>query len=116
MLALKFYLLNLTSGFTNKSDGFFCCQVFLHNPHASHQAGGRMQLGATGDVSLLNINQQVTAVCAGALNPSRPDRDVLVIGTPTNVLAYDVEDNSDLFYKEVGMCFPLYTDVLPIML
>ena len=62
-----------------------------------------MQLGATGDVSLLNINQQITAVCAGPLNPSRPDRDVLVVGTPTNVLAYDVEDNSDLFYKEVGV-------------
>ena len=60
-----------------------------------------MQLGTTGELSYLNINQTVTAVCAGALNPNRKDKDVLVVGTPTNVLAYDVDDNADLFYKEV---------------
>lgn len=60
-----------------------------------------MQLGSTGELSLLNVNQTITAVCAGPLNPNRKDRDVLVIGTPTNVLAYDVNDNADLFYKEV---------------
>ena len=29
------------------------------------------------------------------------ERDILAIGTPTTLLAYDVENNSDLFYKEV---------------
>ena len=29
------------------------------------------------------------------------ERDILAIGTPTSLLAYDVENNSDLFYKEV---------------
>ena len=52
------------------------------------------------DVSFLNINQSVTALCAGKLDPSL-DRDVLCIGSPTNLLAYDVHDNKDLFYKEV---------------
>lgn len=52
------------------------------------------------DLSLLNINQQVSAVCAGQLGEM--ERDVLVIGTPTNILAYDVQKNSDLFYKDVS--------------
>lgn len=61
-----------------------------------------MQMGVGGDISLLNINQAVTSLCAGKLNPDRPERDILVVGTSTNVLAYDVDDNADLFYKEVG--------------
>jgi len=74
----------------------------MHNPHASARTGGRMMSGAGGDITLLNINQSVTSVCAGALNPLKPDTDMLLIGTPTNVLAYDVDDNADLFYKEVA--------------
>ena len=27
---------------------------------------------------------------------------MLLVGTPTNFLAYDVENNSDLFYKDVS--------------
>lgn len=36
----------------------------------------------------------------GRLDPSL-DRDVLMVGTQTNLLAYDVHKNSDMFYKEV---------------
>ena len=53
------------------------------------------------DLAMLNINQRVTALVAGVLNPEL-GRDSLVIGTPTNVLAYDVEKNADLFYKDVA--------------
>lgn len=60
-----------------------------------------MQASEASELSLLNINQSVTSLCTGALNPQHPDRDVLVVGTQTNVLAYDVNDNADLFYKEV---------------
>ena len=28
-------------------------------------------------------------------------RDVLLIGTPNNLLAYDVEENRDLFFRDV---------------
>ena len=34
------------------------------------------------------------------LDPSL-DRDILLVGTQTNLLAYDIEENRDLFYKEV---------------
>ncbi len=42
----------------------------------------------------------MTSLAAGKLDPEL-DQDVLVVGSQTNVLAYDVEQNSELFYKEV---------------
>jgi len=42
----------------------------------------------------------VSAVATGQLNSS--GCDTLLIGTPTNFLAYDVENNSDLFYRDVS--------------
>lgn len=44
---------------------------------------------------------QVTSLCTGRL--TEDERDVLLIGTVTHVLAYQVEDNADLFYKEVSV-------------
>lgn len=95
-----------------------CIQVFIHNPHltsnpGSRLGGGRLQGAATGggasEVSLLNIGQQVTSLAAAVidgemtLNTEQPG-DVLFVGTQTNLLAYNVEQNTDLFYKDVGLC------------
>ena len=52
------------------------------------------------DLNILNINQKILCLSAGRLNDT-VNRDSLVVGTPTNLLAYDVENNSDLFYKDV---------------
>jgi len=76
--------------------------VFIHSPHAKRIHGGRLQTGVEGDISLLNIHQVLSSVAAGPLNPSSR-KDVLVVGTQTNVLAYDVDNNSDLFYKDVSI-------------
>ena len=51
------------------------------------------------DCVFLNIGQHITAIAAGAL--SIGDKDLLFVGTPNNLLAYDVENNQDVFYKEV---------------
>ena len=60
-----------------------------------------MQAGlANQEIAMLNINQRVTAIQAGRLDPDS-NRDVLLVGTPTNLLAYDVERNADLFHKDV---------------
>lgn len=75
-------------------------QVFIHNPHSPAIAGGRLAVHDS-DISLLSINQSVTALCAGRLD-STSSRDILCIGTQTNLLAYDVHDNKDLFYKEAS--------------
>lgn len=74
-------------------------KVLIHNPHMKTQQGGRLDSSADSDVNLLSINQQVSSVCAGRLNPSATN-DILAVGTQTNLLAYDVDNNSDLFYKD----------------
>lgn len=50
---------------------------------------------------LLNINQTVSCLAAGVLGPDSAG-DTLVVGSQTNLLAYDVHDNADIFYKEVS--------------
>ena len=77
-------------------------KVFIHNPHQrmGHMSGRMVANQANMDISVLNINQQILSLTAGRLNDA-VNRDTLVIGTPTNLLAYDVENNSDIFYKDV---------------
>ncbi|XP_067905808.1 Bardet-Biedl syndrome 2 protein homolog isoform X2 [Heterodontus francisci] len=78
-------------------------KVFIHNPHARSQhfvSNRLLQGGLDSDTSLLNINQSVSCLTAGILNP-RLGYDMLLVGTQTNLLAYDVHNNSDVFYKEV---------------
>ncbi|KAK3896155.1 hypothetical protein Pcinc_000175 [Petrolisthes cinctipes] len=78
-------------------------KVFIHNPHQRLGiTGGRMSLSqSSAEISLLNINQTVSAITAGVLTQPRHG-DTLVVGTPTNVLAYDVQNNADVFYKDVS--------------
>ncbi|KAM9301908.1 BBSome complex member BBS2 [Gastrophryne carolinensis] len=79
-------------------------KVFIHNPHVRNQrvATNRLiQSAQDSDISLLNINQSVSCLTAGLLDPSQ-NCDSLIVGTQTNLLAYDVYNNSDLFYKEVS--------------
>ncbi|GLC47294.1 Bardet-Biedl syndrome 2 protein [Pleodorina starrii] len=66
-------------------------KVFLHQPH---QQGG----GSDNQITYLNINKQISAVVAGRLTGSK---DVLLVGTPSNLQCYDVDLNRDLFYKDV---------------
>ncbi|XP_014443267.1 Bardet-Biedl syndrome 2 protein isoform X2 [Tupaia chinensis] len=79
-------------------------KVFIHNPHtrSQHFSASRVsQSPLESDVSLLNINQAVSCLTAGVLNPEL-GYDALLVGTQTNLLAYDVYNNSDLFYREVA--------------
>ncbi|XP_049720070.1 Bardet-Biedl syndrome 2 protein isoform X3 [Elephas maximus indicus] len=79
-------------------------KIFIHNPHTRSQhfsASRVIQSPLESDVSLLNINQAVSCLTAGVLNPQL-GCDTLLVGTQTNLLAYDVYNNSDLFYREVA--------------
>eukprot|EP00516_Mucochytrium_quahogii_P000978 CAMPEP_0203749128 /NCGR_PEP_ID=MMETSP0098-20131031/3800_1 /ASSEMBLY_ACC=CAM_ASM_000208 /TAXON_ID=96639 /ORGANISM=" , Strain NY0313808BC1" /LENGTH=801 /DNA_ID=CAMNT_0050638095 /DNA_START=282 /DNA_END=2684 /DNA_ORIENTATION=+ len=49
----------------------------------------------------LNINREISALSSGAINQATPDREMLLVGSPSSLLAYDVHNNSDLFYKDV---------------
>lgn len=56
--------------------------------------------GASLPIKFLNINRTITCLATGPVR-EHSAKDALLVGTPTNVLAYDVQDNSDLFFKEV---------------
>ncbi|KAA8590505.1 hypothetical protein FQN60_014439 [Etheostoma spectabile] len=79
-------------------------KVFIHNPHARGQKPVAHRLSQStqdSDISLLNINQAVTCLTAGTLGPNTTG-DTLLVGSQTNLLAYDVHDNADIFYTEVS--------------
>lgn len=76
-------------------------QDFIHNPHTRGQRpAAHRRSQSTQDISLLNINQAVSCLTAGTLGPNTTGHTLLV-GSQTNLLAYDVHDNTDIFYKEV---------------
>uniref|UniRef100_A0A670YE55 Bardet-Biedl syndrome 2 protein homolog n=1 Tax=Pseudonaja textilis TaxID=8673 RepID=A0A670YE55_PSETE len=78
-------------------------KVFIHNPHGrgQHTNTNRLALSTQdADISLLNINEAVSCLTAGLLNPEL-GCDSLLVGTRTSLLAYDVHNNADLFYAGV---------------
>ena len=52
------------------------------------------------DLKFLNTFKEIVALEAGPLDSDRPN-EILFIGSKTNLLAYDVEYNSDLFDFEL---------------
>ncbi|XP_072026618.1 BBSome complex member BBS2-like [Amphiura filiformis] len=75
-------------------------KVFVHNPHTRITRSGRAtEVSIDSDITLLGINQKVSALCAGSLDGMGVN-DILMVGTQTNILAYDVQNNTDLFYKD----------------
>lgn len=68
-------------------------KVLIHCPHNRAE-------NSQNEVMFLNINRKITSVVAGLLNPNL-GHDVLMVGTQTSLMVYDVEENADLFFKEV---------------
>lgn len=67
-------------------------KVLIHCPHSRSEDQN--------EVIFLNINRKITSVATGLLNPSL-GHDVLMVGTQTSLMVYDVQENADLFFKEV---------------
>lgn len=67
-------------------------KIFMHNPYQQEADGS--------NVKYLNINKKISAVSHGELDPTS-GRDVLLVGTKTDLLAYDVDENRDHFFKDV---------------
>ena len=78
------------------------CTVIIFHFSGPTAPAGRMESTqhVNQDITILNIHQRITALTAGRLDP-KSNRDTLLIGTPTNLLAYDVERNADVFHKDV---------------
>ena len=65
-------------------------KVILHSPHDGASA-----------VRTLNINNKITCIASCSLIPDGTEKETLLIGTSTNLLAYDIEANSDVFHKDI---------------
>ncbi|CAG9330233.1 BBS2 [Blepharisma stoltei] len=63
-------------------------KVLIHTPHIPNSSN-----------NFLNINKNIICLDGGRLDPSL-NRDVLVIGSPSSLMAYDIDSNSDLFHTE----------------
>eukprot|EP01138_Halocafeteria_seosinensis_P000066 gb/GECG01000067.1/.p1 GENE.gb/GECG01000067.1/~~gb/GECG01000067.1/.p1 ORF type:complete len:768 (+),score=99.94 gb/GECG01000067.1/:1-2304(+) len=70
-------------------------KVLIHSPHQRSEATGGQ------DVRFINVNRQLTGLAAGNLNPTHTNKDVLVVGAATSIFAFDTENNSDIFYRDV---------------
>ncbi|XP_043588448.1 Bardet-Biedl syndrome 2 protein homolog isoform X1 [Bombus pyrosoma] len=101
----------VTSG---KFDGSHAClaaatyggNILVHSPHRQPQITGQdheqsdRKVSWSGELAELQIGTEITALCTGRL--SDDERDILLIGTASHILAYHIEDNSDAFYKEMS--------------
>ena len=81
-------------------------KIVLHSPHEGSQ--GRD--GTLPPVRLLNFNKKITSMAKGSLIPeilgvtasaTKQPADALFVGTESNLLAYDVERNADLFFRDM---------------
>ena len=77
-------------------------KIILHSPHENKRSD---VYGRSPQLRHLNFNKKITAICAGTLldseDASVPQSDLLFVGTQSNVLAYDVERNADVFFRDV---------------
>eukprot|EP00038_Savillea_parva_P025538 m.48178 g.48178 ORF g.48178 m.48178 type:complete len:754 (+) comp6968_c0_seq1:84-2345(+) len=72
-------------------------KILVHDPNGAGKVGGR---GATSNVRYLAFQKQITALRTGALETDST-KDVLFIGSETDLLAYDVDRNMEVFHKDV---------------
>lgn len=55
---------------------------------------------STQEFKFLNTNKEIIALESGQIDPDQPE-EILFIGSRTNLLAYDLNNNADLFDYEV---------------
>ncbi|XP_020285539.1 Bardet-Biedl syndrome 2 protein homolog [Pseudomyrmex gracilis] len=99
---------------SGKFDGSHAClaaatpggTILVHSPHrqpqidfSDHKQSSKRLLWS-GELAELQIGTEVKSLCTGRLGED--ERDTLLIGTISHVLAYHVEDNADVFYKEMS--------------
>ncbi|KAF4043827.1 Ciliary BBSome complex subunit 2 [Phytophthora infestans] len=76
-------------------------KVFIHSPNENtFRDNSEADDSDQSSVRFLKINRKVTALAAGKFE-NADQGDTLVVGTQSSLLAYDVEKNSDIFYKDV---------------
>ncbi|EZA50631.1 hypothetical protein DMN91_003536 [Ooceraea biroi] len=99
---------------SGKFDGSHAClaaatpggTILVHSPHRQpsinlndHKQSSK-RLSWSGELAELQIGTEVKSLCVGRLGED--ERDILLVGTISHVLAYHIEDNADVFYKEMS--------------
>ncbi|XP_050077103.1 Bardet-Biedl syndrome 2 protein homolog [Anopheles maculipalpis] len=92
-----------------KYDGIHSCltmvttadKILIHTPHKRYGLqNSKLSISEIkNDIALLNMNFPIRAIVAGRLKKD-DERDVLVIGSPSHVLAYHVDENCNLFQRD----------------
>jgi Bardet-Biedl syndrome 2 protein len=72
-------------------------KVLIHQPFHSKTS----QEGPTLEFKFLSTNRDIVALESGQLNPDQPE-EILFIGSKTSLLAYDVNNNADIFENELA--------------
>mmetsp|Transcript_5177 Transcript_5177/g.4668 ORF Transcript_5177/g.4668 Transcript_5177/m.4668 type:complete len:749 (-) Transcript_5177:13-2259(-) len=75
-------------------------KICLHSPH-NNESNQSISNTISPSIKFLNFNRNVTALTAGSFKVKDNDIDYLFVGTNNNVLAYNVDRNSDIFFKDV---------------
>eukprot|EP00607_Mallomonas_marina_P009864 CAMPEP_0182420674 /NCGR_PEP_ID=MMETSP1167-20130531/5644_1 /TAXON_ID=2988 /ORGANISM="Mallomonas Sp, Strain CCMP3275" /LENGTH=760 /DNA_ID=CAMNT_0024596939 /DNA_START=242 /DNA_END=2524 /DNA_ORIENTATION=+ len=90
--------------FDGKSPSLACAtsggKILLHSPH---EGSGNGLDGIVPSIRFLNLNRKISAISSGSLLPDRSNTnpEMLFVGTQSNLLAYDVERNSDVYFRDV---------------
>ncbi len=71
--------------------------MLVHHPHLASNEGWQH---LEGDTSFLGVHKTVTSLTT--TKTKRRGREMLVIGTPLDLVVHDLTRNADLFYREVG--------------
>uniref|UniRef100_A0A8W7PJ60 Bardet-Biedl syndrome 2 n=1 Tax=Anopheles coluzzii TaxID=1518534 RepID=A0A8W7PJ60_ANOCL len=92
-----------------KYDGIHSCltmvttadKILIHTPHKRYGLqNSKLSISEIkNDIALLNMNFPIRAIVAGRLKKD-DERDVLVIGSPSHVLAYHVDENCNMFQRD----------------
>lgn len=78
-------------------------KVLLHSPHEA-SLNTENQLPS---IRFLNFNRKISSLASGSLGTLKTnsavgdERDLLFVGTESTLLAYDVERNADVFFRDV---------------
>lgn len=74
----------------------------MHNPYKKlSTTNNRLSWSETSsDIAVLNFNQEIRAIETGCLIKN-DSKEILVIASPTQLLAYHVDNNRDVFFHEI---------------
>eukprot|EP00758_Cryptobia_borreli_P002129 Tbor_TRINITY_DN2811_c0_g1::TRINITY_DN2811_c0_g1_i1::g.23247::m.23247/K16747/BBS2; Bardet-Biedl syndrome 2 protein len=75
-------------------------RIMVHSARLNEDASAVGDSASPSDITFLNFNRVPTALLAAPVDSSRKE-DLLIIGSQTSITAYDVNKNSDAYFKDV---------------